>query len=372
MSEVKWIKITTDIFDDEKILLIEGLPEADSIIVIWFKLLCLAGKTNNSGVLMMNDKVAYTDKMLATIFRRKESTVTLALQTFEKFGMIELVDDVITIPNWGKHQNIEGMEKVREQTRLRVAKYRENQKKLANIETCQYCGSIATGVDHILAITKGGDDSEDNKVPCCIECNRIKNDKPVVDFLNANRDRINDDLVTNNEKLKKFVTLHNATNRYIVTESNAIEKEEDREIEKEREEIYTSKTEHKSLVKQSKKDYTNDFLKLYNDLCPSLPKVRTLSDKRKSLINKLYKNHSKAEIQECLEKCEASDFLAGYSSDWRANLDWIIEDKNFCKILDGNYDNHKATNKKKSSIESRYGNHLAKGKYDTSNVISGE
>ena len=44
MAEVKWIKIVTDVFDDEKILLIESLPEADSIIVIWFKLLCLAGK----------------------------------------------------------------------------------------------------------------------------------------------------------------------------------------------------------------------------------------------------------------------------------------------------------------------------------------
>ena len=49
MADVKWIKIATDIFDDEKILLIESLPEADSIIVIWFKLLCLAGKQNNSG-----------------------------------------------------------------------------------------------------------------------------------------------------------------------------------------------------------------------------------------------------------------------------------------------------------------------------------
>ena len=58
MSEVKWRKITTDIFDDEKILLIESLPDADSIIVIWFKLLCLAGKMNNSGVFVMNDTVA--------------------------------------------------------------------------------------------------------------------------------------------------------------------------------------------------------------------------------------------------------------------------------------------------------------------------
>jgi predicted phage replisome organizer len=131
MADVKWIKITTDVFDDEKILLIESLPEADSIIVIWFKLLCLAGKQNNSGVFLMGDKIAYTDKMLATIFRRKESTVQLALQTFEQFGMIELIDGVITIPNWEKHQNIDRMEQIKEQTRLRVAKHREKQKVLS-------------------------------------------------------------------------------------------------------------------------------------------------------------------------------------------------------------------------------------------------
>ena len=43
MADVKWIKITTDIFDDEKILLIESLPDAYAIITCWFKLLCLAG-----------------------------------------------------------------------------------------------------------------------------------------------------------------------------------------------------------------------------------------------------------------------------------------------------------------------------------------
>lgn len=111
MAEVKWIKITTDIFDDEKILLIESLPDADSIIVIWFKLLCLAGKMNNSGVFTLNDSLPYTDNMLATIFRRKETTVKMALDTFEKFGMIQRVEGIITIPNWGKHQNLDSIEK---------------------------------------------------------------------------------------------------------------------------------------------------------------------------------------------------------------------------------------------------------------------
>ncbi|MCQ2087672.1 MAG: phage replisome organizer N-terminal domain-containing protein [Bacilli bacterium] len=128
MSEVKWIKIATDIFDDEKILLIESLPESDSLIVIWFKLLSFAGKSNNNGVFMMSNKVPYTDEMLATIFRRNINTVRLALQTFEAFGMIERYDDVITIPNWDKHQNVDGMQKIKEQTRKRVAEYRQRQK----------------------------------------------------------------------------------------------------------------------------------------------------------------------------------------------------------------------------------------------------
>jgi len=50
MADVKWIKFTTDIFDDEKILMIEAMPSADTIIVIWFKLLAFAGKQNNDGV----------------------------------------------------------------------------------------------------------------------------------------------------------------------------------------------------------------------------------------------------------------------------------------------------------------------------------
>lgn len=99
MAEVKWIKITTDVFDDEKILLIESMPSADSIITIWFKLLILAGKQNNNGVFMMSNKLPFTDEMLATIFRRDLNTVRLALKAFEEFGMIEVVDNVITIPN---------------------------------------------------------------------------------------------------------------------------------------------------------------------------------------------------------------------------------------------------------------------------------
>ena len=130
MADVKWIKIVTDIFDDEKILLIESLPDADSIIVVWFKLLTLAGKQNNNGVFLMANRIPYTDEMLATIFRRNINTVRLALKTFEQFGMIEIVDNVITIPNWNKHQTLDAYEKRKARDRLYQQERRAAQKAL--------------------------------------------------------------------------------------------------------------------------------------------------------------------------------------------------------------------------------------------------
>ena len=132
MSDVKWIKIVTDIFDDEKMMLIEQLPEADTIIVVWFKLLCLAGKQNNRGVFLIRDAMPYTDEMFTAIFRRPLNTVRLALDTFVKFGMVEIINGVLTVPNWGKHQNIEGMERRQEYMRDYMKGYREEQKLIAD------------------------------------------------------------------------------------------------------------------------------------------------------------------------------------------------------------------------------------------------
>lgn len=143
MSDVKWIKICTDIFDDEKIILLETLPDSDSIIIIWFKLLCLAGKQNNKGVFLLGN-IPYTEEMLATYFRRPVKTVKLALKAFENFRMIEIIDNVITIPTWEKHQALDQLELSREQTRKRVAAYRERQKNLIESKEKADCNADVT------------------------------------------------------------------------------------------------------------------------------------------------------------------------------------------------------------------------------------
>lgn len=127
---VKWIKITTNMFDDEKIKLIRKLPESDSILLTWIQLLVQAGKANASGSIVLSETIPYTDEMLATIFDRPINIIRLALNTFHQFGMIDMEGGVISISNWDKHQNLDGLDKIREQERLRKQKQRAKQKLL--------------------------------------------------------------------------------------------------------------------------------------------------------------------------------------------------------------------------------------------------
>jgi len=120
-------------FDDEKIKIIRKMPEGDSIIVIWVQLLCLAGKVNDSGSIYMGQNLYYTDEMLATVLDQPVNTVRLALDTLEKLQMIEISKDgEIEITNWSKHQNIQGMERVKDGNaeRQRVHYYRNKLKEL--------------------------------------------------------------------------------------------------------------------------------------------------------------------------------------------------------------------------------------------------
>lgn len=129
MGEVKWVKLSTQMFDDEKIKLIEQMPESDTLLIIWVKLLAQAGKTNASGFIYLSENVPYTDEMLAHIFGRPLGIVRMALDTFRKFGMIEINEqNYISICNWEKHQNLDALEKIREQNRLRKQKQRKKQR----------------------------------------------------------------------------------------------------------------------------------------------------------------------------------------------------------------------------------------------------
>lgn len=162
MANVKWIRIATDIFNNEKIRLIESMPEGDTIIVIWFKLLAIAGTVNDNGNVYFTKELPYTDQMLSTVFNRPLTTIQLAIETFTRFGMIEIVNDIIHISNWEKYQNIEGLEKIREQTRVRVARHRETKKLECNVTSN---ATVTQGNETDIDIDKEKDIDKDNNPP---------------------------------------------------------------------------------------------------------------------------------------------------------------------------------------------------------------
>ena len=136
MGEVKWIKISTDIFDNWKIKQIKAMPEGHKMVCVWFQLLCLCGKCNESGLIVLSGKVVANDELLSNIFGEDLKIIQLSLRTFEAFGMIEITTDGVTkISNWDEYQNSDGLDKLREYERVRKAKQREKNKKLGE-EKC--------------------------------------------------------------------------------------------------------------------------------------------------------------------------------------------------------------------------------------------
>ena len=130
MADVKWIKIAVDIFDNRKVKQIENMPDGESLLIIWFKLLCLAGNVNDGGLIYLTKEIPYTDEMLATQFNKPLANVRLALKTFEAFGMIEIINNMILLSSWEKYQNTDKLAEIREQNRLRKQAQREREKKL--------------------------------------------------------------------------------------------------------------------------------------------------------------------------------------------------------------------------------------------------
>ena len=126
MNELQWIKLYVDIFtNSRKIKKIERLKNGDTYLVIWFKLLCIAGMINDGGMIYITSDIPFSSEDLADELKRPQSVVEKALGVFERYDMIERNDaGIIRIASWEKYQNLREGETIRTQTRERVARYR--------------------------------------------------------------------------------------------------------------------------------------------------------------------------------------------------------------------------------------------------------
>lgn len=122
--------------------------------------------------------------------------------------------------------------------------------------------------------------------------------------------------------------------------------------------------EEKSISKDIDRDFsfgskestvTNNtqwFIDKYHEICVSLPKIRTVTDKRKKAIQKIMKKFTKEDIIECFNLSEQSDFLKGNNDrGWKADIDFILREDKFVAILEGKYGGKKRTKSVARDIE---------------------
>ena len=130
MAEVKWIKLTTDMFDNRKIRHLRRLPEGNNIVLIWVMLLTMAGRCNSGGMIFLTENIPYSPKMLADELDFEESTVALALKALEQLDMIVTDNGFFSIVGWEEYQNTDRLAEIREQNRLAQQRSRAKKKLL--------------------------------------------------------------------------------------------------------------------------------------------------------------------------------------------------------------------------------------------------
>lgn len=129
MGEVQWIKIYIDMFDKRKIKKVRRLPAGNDLLLIWIMLLAMAGKCNAGGMIYITESVPFTEEDLADELDFEVNTIRLALKAFEELDMITTSPEgFINVIGWEEYQNIDKLAEIREQTRKRVAKCRENKR----------------------------------------------------------------------------------------------------------------------------------------------------------------------------------------------------------------------------------------------------
>lgn len=126
MADVGWVRLSTRLFENRKIKYLLNQPKGSELVLLWVHLLCAAGTVNDGGRVYISQNVMYTPQSLAADFGVPKTIADKALTLFQDLELIEVESDgCIRILGWEKHQNVTGLEKIREQNRLRKQKQRQ-------------------------------------------------------------------------------------------------------------------------------------------------------------------------------------------------------------------------------------------------------
>ena len=284
MADVKWIKITTDMFDNRKIRHLRKLPDGNSIVLIWVMLLTMAGRCNAGGMIFLTENIPYTTKMLADELDFEENTVSLALKSLEQLGMV--TSEPLQITNWEEYQSADRLQELREYNRLAQQKSRERKR---------------------LAASSGNTENNDSK-----QCQTNVNDKSMTS------QRCQD-----------------------------IDIDIDKDIDKDKEDIVScNSSSYDSELQLTRRTDVRRIVDKWNEIGVSPIKEFTPETNRAKMLFTRIREHGIENVLQAIDNVKQSDFLKGQNGrGWVVTFDWFVKPNNFQKVLEGNYNPSKAGQK---------------------------
>ena len=131
MKPFSWIKLSTEFFEDPKVLRLQTYPEKDFLLIFWIKLVLLSLRRND-GLLLIDDTLPYSVSDFVSLFRKEENVVRMALSIFEKLKMIEVNPseggEIIGIREFVGFSDVEELDDARRKNREKQAAFRKRQK----------------------------------------------------------------------------------------------------------------------------------------------------------------------------------------------------------------------------------------------------
>ncbi|KKL94119.1 hypothetical protein LCGC14_1867850 [marine sediment metagenome] len=168
---MKWFRFYYEVAEDPKV---QTLPTR--LFKLWINVLCLAAK--NKGVVPPVPQIAYA-------LRMGRARVDLDMDALRRAGLFDSTPVGLIPHNWNGRQftsdtSDQRVERYRGRVKAagrKVGGYLKHSKSVMERDGhhCVYCGnSTRLCIDHAVPVQLGGDDSPDNLMTACKQCNSGK------------------------------------------------------------------------------------------------------------------------------------------------------------------------------------------------------
>lgn len=280
-----YLKLKENFYEDEKIIMLESLPDGMLYSNILMKLYLRSLK--REGKLMISDRIPLNPVALSQITRHSVGDVEKAIKVLQELELIEILDNGA----------------------------------IYMLDIQNFIGKSSTEADRIRSYRKKIDDEKQLELNPA-EDNSVTN---VRQMYTRDRDR---DITRDRDRCDNFQSEINQS----INQDCTLGKEMPTQLEN------SVKSEIKNNSEQAK------IIEEWNSIDDNVPNVTLIrsGSTRQKLLQARINEYGFNNVLKAIDNVKNSQYLKGYVKSFRITFDWFIKPNNFPKVLDGNYNDFTA------------------------------